>query len=175
MVKEIKVLPKELTYKGKLIDAKEFNDAEGKHIAILSRLEDKTFGQKGYKTEIYAYKYTISDGKYEKNWEIKDFNPSFLMTADIVEKLDVLDIDKDGLAETVFMYEISPDGLDPITLKLMLHYKNKKYAIRGEIPQQESDIYKQKIDPAFDELPREVRAYAIKRWDAYLKKARQSE
>jgi hypothetical protein len=145
-------------------------DITGKHVVIFSKIEDKSIGERGYRSEIYAYKYTYMNGEYIKQWEIKEFNPSILVTVNFLGRPEVLDIDKDGIAETIFMYEVAPDGLDPITVKLMLHYKNKKYAIRGEVPQQSSDKSRMKIDPSFDLLPAPVKSYAIEYWNRTVKK-----
>lgn len=172
-VKPLKEVPQNIQYKGKPVDVREINDAEGTHVVVLSKVEDKTMGERGYKSEIFAYKYTYINGEYKKNWEIKEFNPSVLVTVNFLDPLQIADIDKDGIAETLFVYAIAPDGLDPITLKLMLHYKDNKYAIRGEIPQQDSDEYKKKVDPSFDHLPVPVKAYALKFWDRTVKKMQQ--
>ena len=172
-IKRLKDVPQNIQYKGKPVDVREINDSEGRHVVVLSKVEDKTMGEQGYQSEIFAYKYTYINGEYKKNWEIKEFNPSALVTVDFLDQLQIADIDKDGIAETVFVYEIAPDGLDPITLKLMLHYKDSKYAIRGEIPQQDSDEYRKKVDPSFDHLPASVKTYALKFWDRTVKKMRQ--
>lgn len=168
--KRTNTIPENIQFVGQPVDIQEVTDASGKHILILSKLEEKTLGERGYKSEIYASKYTYTNGAYIKQWEVKEFNPSILVAVNFLGKIEVVDIDKDGAAETIFMYEVVPDGLDPITVKLMLHYKNKKYAIRGEIPQQSSDKSRMKIDPSFDLLPASVKTYAIEYWNRTVKR-----
>jgi hypothetical protein len=163
--KRIKEIPAGISFNGSLYDAREIADAEGKHIVILSSVSSGTFGRPNYKSEIYAYKYSYRNGEYIKDWAIKEKTPSFLVSVNFIGKLEVLDIDGDNLAETVFMYDLTPDGLDPITRKLMLHHRNRKYAIRGEIPQEGDRGYPRKADRAFDQLPGKVKTYALRYWD----------
>lgn len=168
--KHINTIPESIQYIGQPVDIEEVTDVSGKHIVILSKVEEKTLGERGYKSEIYASKYTYVNGAYIEQWEVKEFNPSILAAVNFLGKIEAVDIDKDGIAETIFMYEVVPDGLDPITVKLMLHYKDKKYAIRGEIPQQGSDKSRIKIDSSFDLLPASVKSYAIQCWNRAMKK-----
>ncbi|WP_143307586.1 M949_RS01915 family surface polysaccharide biosynthesis protein [Chitinophaga vietnamensis] len=168
--RELKVtVPKpeeiEADFPGRLIQAYEIGDAMGLHQFILSQ-EEKITPTDTMGTVIHAYKYTHDHGGLLLRWEVKEAAPGPLTAVFFDEKKTrIVDIDHDGEAETIFVYYCWPDGLDPVTMKMMVHYKNKKYAIRGSFPQQEGDQPVKKMDAAFDDIPPVIKVYASKYWD----------
>lgn len=156
-------------YKGKVEKAYEIWDKQGVHLFFLTKEEKGTFGEADYVSNIYVYKKTNDHGGYIDRWEVKEFNPNGLTSVDFnLDKTKIVDIDKDGIAETIFLYHISPDGLDPIILKMICHYKNKKYVISGEIPQMEGGSYTKNMDKSFDNLPDNVRKYISDYWNEII-------
>lgn len=156
-------------YVGNAIKAYEIVDKSGHYVMVFSKLETGKIGENGYLSEFRAYKYIEDHGGYLLKWEIKDFGGNALCSPYFDPKnLSVVDIDKDGLAETMFLYQIACDGLDPDVTKLLLHYKNKKYAIRGEVPKEDGKVVKN-MDKSFDTLPPAVKKYASDFWDKTVK------
>ena len=167
--KELSVSKDLPDYVGNAIKAYEIVDKGGHWVLVFSKLETGKIGENGYQSEFHAYKYLEDHGGYLLKWEIKDFGPNPLCSPYFDPKnLAIADIDKDGSAETVFLYQVGCDGLDPDVTKLMLHYKNKKYAIRGEVPQEGGQPVK-KTDKSFDTLPPAVKKYASDFWDRTVK------
>lgn len=157
-------------YVGDAIKAYEIVDKGGHWVLVFSKLETGKIGENGYQSEFHAYRYLEDHGGYLLKWEIKDFGGNALCSPYFDPKnLAIADIDKDGSAETIFLYQISCDGLDPAVTKLMLHYKNTKYAIRGEVPQEEGGRPVKKMDKSFDTLPPAVKKYTSNFWDETVK------
>jgi hypothetical protein len=79
----------------------------------------------------------------------------------------VIDVDSDGLLETVFMYKKATDCCDPWVVKLMLHKKYEKLAIRGEVPIIEEDLesYQKNFDPAYEKYDDKIHDFASAQWD----------
>ena len=84
----------------------------------------------------------------------------------IEHSLKIVDLDEDGTAEVLFLYEIAPRKLAPVTLKLMLHSKGKKLSIRGTVPRREEDKqkYQMQVDPLFSKYPERFLHYATQQW-----------
>lgn len=55
------------------------------------------------------------------------------------------------------------------TWKLLLHYKNKKYALRAHVPDLDGDEYDVQLDKTFDTLPKSVKQYVIDFWNKLAK------
>ncbi len=147
-------------YTGKLRDAYEFIDAAGLHLYIVS----KTEGEKPInRISIFGTGYTRVNGIFVKDWSITDFSG-----LDVLLKYNytkVVDIDKDGVYETIFVYQLDPNNGLGCTWKLMLHYKNKKYVLRVHVPSDDDDNYNVQMDKTFDALPKSVRKYVIDYWN----------
>ena len=148
-------------YPGKLRDAYEFKDAAGLHLYIVSKFEQE---KPTNKVNIFGAGYTRVNGAFVKDWSITDFSG-----LDVVFKYNytkVIDIDKDGIYETIFVYELDPNDGMGSTWKLMLHYKNKKYVLRVHVPSEDDDNYNVQLDKTFDALPKSVKKYVIDYWNA---------
>ncbi|MFI5159399.1 MAG: hypothetical protein ACHQF4_11075 [Sphingobacteriales bacterium] len=136
-VKEILKEKIPVEYTGKPIDAYEFKDAGGMHIYLVTKVEDTT------KITIFGYGYTKINDKFVLDWKITDFSGDNVLLYYPYTKNT--DIDKDGLMESIFVYEIDPNDGMGSTFKVMLHYKNKKYVLRVHIPQLDEDEYVENI------------------------------
>jgi hypothetical protein len=67
----------------------------------------------------------------------------------------------DGNALVTVPYWIACDGLDGTVVKLIMVYKDKKYAIRGRLPNQDSGEITQAPSDNFKELPAIVQTTAL--------------
>jgi hypothetical protein len=126
-VKEILHQNIPVEYTGKPIDAYEFKDAGGVHIYLVSKVEDTT------RITIFGYGYTKVNDKFVLDWKITDFSGDNVLLCYPYTK--IADIGKDGLMESVFVYQVDPNDGMGSTFKVMLHYKNKKYVLRVHIPE----------------------------------------
>ncbi|MCR8558482.1 hypothetical protein KXD93_12570 [Mucilaginibacter sp. BJC16-A38] len=156
-VKEILHDKVPVAFTGKLIDAYEFKDAAGLHLYILTKTEETS------KVSIFGFGYTQHNGVFVKDWEIRDFSDLGILLRYTYTK--IIDIDKDGLLESIFVYQLDPDRGDGSTWKMMVHYKNVKYVFRVHVPELDEDEYSVKWDKSFETLPKSVRKYLIDYWN----------
>lgn len=165
-------IPKACAYEGEIIAGVKWRDKRGLNYMLISGFDEGDFFSETWKSKLFAYAYQIQDGETQLSWKIKDFNPNVFSAVQLAKKtVQVVDVDKDGIGEPSFLYSIEPDGLDPATLKLMCFYKDKKAAIRGQLPRQEDDFekyYQKNIDPTTKNLPRSVQQHLSKLWDDFV-------
>lgn len=109
-----------------------------------------------------ATKYKKNNGSWELKWEINDFGYEVLLHFKYTK---IIDIDKDGYAETLFCYQV-----DETKWKIMLHYKDKKYAVRSFIPQLDNDKYKCQFDDSFKTVPQSINNYVKSYWGDIINK-----
>ncbi|MDN5199901.1 hypothetical protein QQ008_00970 [Fulvivirgaceae bacterium BMA10] len=168
---EIDSIPNELNYSGVPIESIKWYDEDGLHYLIISKREVGDFFTPSWKSTIYASMYLKVRDSYKLIWRIKDFslNP-YTKVQYFNNSIKLNDIDGDGALETSFIYGIVPDGLDPIILKLMLHTKGEKLAIRGILPQnkEDADRYSRDVDIIFSDFPEKFKIYATDRWDKFV-------
>jgi hypothetical protein len=160
-VKEILHEKIPVEYTGKPIDAYEFKDAGGLHIYLISKLEDST------RITIFGYGYTLVNGHFILDWKITDCSGDNVLLSYPYTK--IVDIDNDGLMESIFVYQLDPNDGMGSTYKVMLHYKNKKYVLRVHIPQLDEDEYIETYDKSFDTLPRSIKKYIAAYWNNVAK------
>jgi len=156
-VKEILHQKIPVEYTGKPIDAYEFKDAGGVHIYLVSKVEDTT------RITIFGYGYTKVNDKFVLDWKITDFSGDNVLLYYPYTK--ITDIDKDGLMESVFVYQVDPNDGMGSTFKVMLHYKNKKYVLRVHIPELDEDEYVETYDKSFSTLPPVIKKYIASYWN----------
>jgi hypothetical protein len=156
-VKEILHQKIPVEYTGKPIDAYEFKDAGGVHIYLVSKVEDTT------RITIFGYGYTKVNDKFVLDWKITDFSGDNVLLYYPYTK--ITDIDKDGLMESVFVYQVDPNDGMGSTFKVMLHYKNKKYVLRVHIPELDEDEYVETYDKSFNTLPPGIKKYIASYWN----------
>lgn len=160
-IKHINAL--KITYSGSPKTIFQYKDKTGIHIFMASTFTQGKFAEVDYKSEVYFYKFTQKNGVYIKQWEAKDFGSSLV---DVVfHRFVALDADDDNEVEAFAFYSLNPDGLDADTVKLLINYKNTKYAIRGAFAKEEGDFDVRSTDAMFKQLPKKVREYAYRMWD----------
>ncbi|MFT3679891.1 MAG: hypothetical protein QM791_06440 [Ferruginibacter sp.] len=183
---KIKLLPFSITgldsnyYKGKIVQGKKWEDKNGVNILLLTTAEIKyetpqagTFGDDEGKTELYAYHFVMKDTP-QLLWKVYDHVG--WCGLDVVcefykNSLTITDLDKNGEAESCFLYALSCKGdVSPDEKKLIFHRGAEKYAIRGAsllLFKNEKVGGEKKADAAFKKLPPVFLNYANKQWAAF--------
>lgn len=115
-------------------------------------------------------------GEYLLLWRIQDFvkDCEFDLMMEFVDgTLEITDMDKDGIAESLFIYRMTcTSDVSPMTQKLIMHEGENKYALRGitdlEVVPGELEKGEMNIDPAFeaDGVPNSFLIHARKVWGA---------
>ena len=98
-------------------------DSLGKNTLIITARDGCGDGYD--KCDLRAYHYT---GNSNLLWDIKDYEKGLGIELDQIE---LTDIDDDDIAEISILYTIR--GRSISTVKLIMHEKGKKYAIRGKL------------------------------------------
>lgn len=164
-VNKVDKLPKAAEYEGEPKVIYKVDDKEGVHFLFLTRIEQGSPGEQGYRSEIRVYKYSSSPQGFKKIWEIKDFNAHALMNIEWVDDVfEVKDWDGDEVVDTAVIYKLSQDGLDPDFYKLIGYYKNKKFAIRYEVNKQEGSNKAPQVDKSISKLPKVVQKKIKQLW-----------
>jgi hypothetical protein len=166
-------LPTHLNYSGNIVKGLKWKDAEGIHYVLITEGENGKICEKGYKSELHAYRYSLKADSANMDWEIKDFGENECSSIHYLESSLILsDVDTNGVAETSFFYELSHDCCDPLVVKYMLHVSGAKLPIRGKIPMIEEDFpkYTKLIDTIYNNYPPVFYKYASTRWDEFIKK-----
>jgi hypothetical protein len=150
-----------VAYTGKLLQAFEYKDNAGLHLFLLSRKKEQ------YKVTIYGSCYTQINGSYVKDWGLTDFSDQNLLVYYTHTK--IVDIDDDGIYENIFVYQLKPDEQSG-DWKVMLHYKNQKYAVRAHIPrfgEEQFGADKSSLisDKSIEALPSSVKKYVMDYWN----------
>jgi len=149
-----------VSYKGQLIDAYELEDRAGRHIFLATHIRSNKADS------LFVRYFTLVNGTFVQDWQIKDFSRYGLVTLFTVTKF--ADIDGDGVFETLFAYRLEGDMLNKgiLTIKAMLFYTNKKYAIRGQAHYGSNDPGTAVMDSEFDTIPLAIKKYAIRFWNS---------
>jgi hypothetical protein len=148
-------------YEGKVEECYEYKDAAGLHLFLAT----STAGGKYFLGTCY----TQINGNYVQDWQIKDYSSLEVAMADDYTK--IVDIDGDGVYETIIVYEYPTENnkYGGTTWKLLLHYKNQKYAIRAHQKDSDYDEEQLSMDKSFDTLPKSVKIYVMKYWNKLAK------
>ncbi|RPI14440.1 MAG: hypothetical protein EHM58_16390 [Ignavibacteriae bacterium] len=169
-------VPEDIKYQGEIIDGAKWTDANGDNLLFITETKTKHYSEEEREEYIYAYAYTISDTSFTKLWNINDFVRSYCdVGVDYIPgSLEVLDLDKDGIAENAFIYKLEDRcDVSPLDIKLMMHSNAKKLVIRGNTVVYPGGGEKyggeKKFDPAFDSSPEIFRDFASRKWDAFMK------
>lgn len=165
-------LPQGASYVGEIVEGRSWSDIVGTHFLVVTQKESGKFCEKGYRSELHGYEYIQMGIKVEAAWHIQDFGGNACSKVRLLPNtMDVTDADSDGIYETCFMYEIGHDCCDPLTVKLMLHSKGTKLAIRGKVSMVDDPEEEVKeIDSAFEGKSSRLREYASKQWDSYFER-----
>lgn len=180
---DARYLPAEIRYQGKIVRGARWIDSNGENILLLT--QTGIFPTKGkkyeegelicYDAEVYAYNYVRKDGKVSLLWKITDFErdcPFDLYAGFLKEALFITDLDSNGVAESLFLYELScRSDVSPARLKLIMHEGATKYAIRGttKLPERLGGG-EMNIDPAFKQATPAFRKFAVEKWNKNVAK-----
>jgi hypothetical protein len=148
-----------VNYKGELDDAYKIEDKGGVHIFVASHM------QAGNVDSLFVKYFTQSSNNWKEDWQIKDFSNKVAASLYTVTKF--ADIDGNGVFETLFAYEVAEDFAPGsiMTRKVMLFYKDRKYAIRGQFHEGADDSGTVVMDKDFDTIPFAVKKYTIGYWN----------
>lgn len=145
-----------------LLKSLEYRDEYGNYriLAFGANKQGPKLEPNDYVT-LHAYGFLQDHGGYDTKWEIKDNNGSELCGLRLLTPLvDVIDAG-DGNALVAVPYWTACDGLDATVVKLIMVYKDKKYAIRGSLPNQDSDEITRTPGYSFKTLPDVVQKTAL--------------
>lgn len=169
-------LPSSIKYKGKIVDGVSWTDKNGDNILIITQTSVRNINADMREQYLYAYHYINYDDGYSQLWSITDFVKSYcdVEAEYIPNSLEIIDIDNDGSAESLFIYKL--DGrcdVSPLAVKLMMHKGDTKLVIRGTIGFDEYDGRKTKghkdFDAAFKNVSSSFKNYASEKWDKFVK------
>jgi hypothetical protein len=149
-------------YNGSIVAMAKWEDKLGANVLFLTETEEQSKDDNRSK-ELFAYHYTITDKENKLVWKINDF---------IKESISITDLDKNGIAESTFLYKMSCKGdVSSDAMKLMMHEGEAKYAIRGEmnLVMNGESLQKGKmtVDTAFDKAPKEFLDHAKEQWNKF--------
>lgn len=154
---------------GKVVQAFGCKDAEGEQWFIESRAPGGTVNGKPQPTALSFYKFTVNpNGSLNKRWQARDFvaADSRLNRTARVDRFTARDVDGDGLAEAFIAYATPGQGANPDEGKLLVFFKDRKYAVRGAVAVMANGFSTRNLDPAFSTLPLSVRNHALSLWDS---------
>jgi hypothetical protein len=164
-------------YKGTIIDGLKWKDKAGVHIIIITQLKKGHPFTKGFVSELYAQKYTMSKDSFIPDWKVQEFTPVNQAEVKYIDStLLLFNNDNDTLPESRFFYVFKIDGLDPLQVKEVFQFRNRNLVIRGQIPIEidpvkiDTSEYKKEMDKAFDSIPKNIRTVASKDWDDFIHK-----
>ncbi len=139
-------IPRDINFKGILVEALEFQDANGYNLIFFTQTgsfpvskkdENGSFYKTNDRAEIYAYLYTKSEPKstYRQLWKTTDNQECENLDLYIgftKKSLSITDIDQDGIAELSFQYLKSCRGdVSPSDRYLNLFESSEKYQFSG--------------------------------------------
>jgi hypothetical protein len=132
-------VPAGLGVAGPVEAARRWTDRGGDNLLVLTRTPETPSvdaeGNPARSREIRAYHFVRRGSGYRLLWRTLDYVRD--CDLDIVldfapGSLRVTDVDRDGVAETSYLYTLAcRGGVDPPGMKLILHEGAAKYAVRG--------------------------------------------
>jgi len=140
---------------------------------------DTVYSEEAYyrQKEIYAYHYVQSDNSITLLWKMWDYVndcPYDLNIAYFNDSPLVTDFDDDGICETWLIYSLScRSDMSPEGMKIIMHIKEKKYAIRGrrsiKYGSNPDDFFEgeMKYDNLFLKLPEPFTDFSLELWNKY--------
>ncbi len=136
-------IPASVTYKGKLEEAWQWNDKLGDNIFITSLVgtyDEKIKNENDEiprTAELYALHYVKKDGGYTLLWTTSDSIKTceFDVTCKFLKGgTTVTDLDKNGIAETKFLYATAcRSDVSPSYMKLIMYENKVQYTLGGSM------------------------------------------
>lgn len=171
---DIQNLPKDIKYEGKIAASVKWTDKNGENYIIITETAEKKQKEDNRMKELFAYHYTVNNGAAKQLWKINDFIkdcPLDITLEYMPKSISVTDLDKNGTAETTFLYRMSCKGdVSEDDMKLIMHEGDIKYAIRGSMKlKMQGETYggKMNVDPSFDRAPKEFLDYSREQWNKF--------
>jgi hypothetical protein len=108
-------------------------------------------------------------------WKTNDFVkecPVDVTLEYMPKSISITDLNKNGIAESIFIYRMSCKGdVSADDMKLLMHEGDTKYAIRGTmnlfINGEESEKGSMTVDASFDKAPKEFLEFAKAEWKKF--------
>lgn len=151
-----------MSIEGQVSQAWACKDSAGEHVVLATR---QRAPEPLHGTEIQFSKLSKSASGWKRDWLARDFlldGGNMLTSSEIIL---LKDVDGDGLAEVFIAYVLPGQTGEPDNGKLLVFYKDHKYAIRGAIARTVSDFGSRKMDAGFHALPASVQSQALQLWD----------
>lgn len=153
---------------GKVAQAFSCKDAEGEQLFVETRLPGQVVNGKQQPTAVSFYQFTVqASGNLTKRWQARDFVPpdSRLSRSSKVDRFTAQDVDGNGLLEAYIAYAVPGLSGNPDEGKLLVFYKDRKYAVRGAVALAPDGFSTRTLDPAFATLPMAIQTHALGLWD----------
>jgi hypothetical protein len=167
-------LPPGIKYDGKIVASAKWTDNNGENYIIVTETEEKNQNADNRMKEMFAYQYVVNGDDMKQLWKINDFIkdcPVDITLQYMPKSLSVTDLNKNGIAETTFLYRMSCKGdVSEDDMKLMMHEGETKYVIRGSMKlKMAGETYggKMNVDTSFDKAPKEFLDYAKEQWNKF--------
>ncbi|HEX8361191.1 MAG TPA: hypothetical protein VF613_13845 [Longimicrobium sp.] len=168
-------VPAGLALRGTVEAGRRWRDENGENVLLLTRTRE-THRNDFRGREIHAYHYVRSGPRYRLLWQSADFVrdcPVDVTLEFAPGSLRITDVDADGVAETSFVYALAcHGGVDPATMKLILHEGATKYAVRGTTDLRDLapgyPAPEMRLDPALARVPA-LRALAERQWRRFVR------
>ncbi len=177
---DVKEYETELKFDGSIVSGVQWKDKSGLNVLIITETKPVINKTNEYDESVskrlFGYAFVRNDeNKFQQVWMTQDLIEKCQvdLTLEFIPKsLTVTDLNKNGIAENIFMYKMSCKGdVSPNDLKLIMHEGKEKYAIRGEtllkFPTGEKYGGKTNVDKSFDNAPKEFLDYAKKEWKKF--------
>jgi hypothetical protein len=129
-------IPKSIAIRrGSLVEAGKWIDLGGTHYIVVQNMQKGEKFSSDWQSKLWVDQYSLKpNGLMVRDWAINDYsNDNVTEVIFNFKNIKLFDLDTNGIAETRFLYEMTREG-DPRTFKYIIHFKSKKYPIRGEIP-----------------------------------------
>ncbi len=173
-------IPAGVVHRGEFQGARRWTDRTGDNIVLLTRTREVVV-ERGEQDpaksrEIYAYHYVRQSAGWRLLWQTRDYVSGCefdLVLHFAPGSLRVTDVDRDGIAETSYVYFATcTSDVSPSSLKVILHEGAAKYGIRGTTDLRPLDraypAPEKQVDPALARLPA-LRALAERQWRRYVR------
>lgn len=152
---------------GKVQQAFTCNDAEGTSIYVETRGLTGAGSIKPGTIMVTFYKFQqTAEGRWLTRWQARDFIPiTRQMRLSRNFSIIVKDVDNDKVDEAFISYSLPSGEQHMEDGKLLVYYKDKKFAVRGAVGMQPGDFSSRSVDAGFDAMPAAVQRYALSLWD----------
>jgi hypothetical protein len=161
-----------LPIEGKIKEGKIWIETGDTNVAVITEVESGNPCDSKYIHRLLGYRFAKKKTQWATLWKIRDQATGCLELQYFDSTLQVIDVDGNGIAETVFFYSFFGDGTDPQNLKMIFHFNGSKMPIRGLIPRTEEDssAYEVKPDPKLKAAPLVAQRFAMVTWKGFLSK-----